>query len=199
MPREHDHVQRTAASQQILKDAREKARQKTGYDSASTRRELTRLFESSFKKPPYTWQLDVSEAYLLKLDVILIAGTGSGKTIPFMMPLLLNREKYSLVISPLKILQEEQAKRFEKLGLNAAAVNGDTFSRELQKELEGQTHNAIFTSPEMCLEHESLRKWIQDPVTGRRALGTIIDEAHCLSQWGGDFQPHYALLSKLRS
>ncbi|KAK7027844.1 bloom syndrome [Favolaschia claudopus] len=116
-----------------------------------------------------------------------------------MMPLLLHREKYSLVISPLKILQEEQAKHFEKLGLKAAAVNGDTYSRELQKDLDDQTLNAIFTSPEMCLEHESLRKWLQEPASGKRILGTIIDEAHCLSQWGGDFRPHYALLDKLRS
>ncbi|KAJ6450763.1 hypothetical protein C8R45DRAFT_762222, partial [Mycena sanguinolenta] len=71
-------------------------------------------------------QIDVSEAFLLRLDVVLVAGTGAGKTIPFMMPLLLHREKYSLVISPLKVLQEEQAKRFKKIGLKAAAVNGDT-------------------------------------------------------------------------
>ncbi|KAJ7084099.1 hypothetical protein C8R44DRAFT_589413, partial [Mycena epipterygia] len=58
------------------------------YDSAATRRDLARLFEESFKKPPYEWQLDVSEAFMLGLDILVIAGIGAGKTIPFMMPLL---------------------------------------------------------------------------------------------------------------
>ncbi|KAJ7199811.1 hypothetical protein GGX14DRAFT_372863, partial [Mycena pura] len=100
------------------------------YDSAETCRELTRLFEERFKKPPYDWQINVSEAFVLGLDVVV---TGAGKTMPFMMPLLLHPEKYSLVICPLKVLQQDQAQRFEKMGLKAASVNGDTYTRDLQK------------------------------------------------------------------
>jgi ATP-dependent helicase YprA (DUF1998 family) len=57
---------------------------------------------------PYQWQLDVTEAILLGLDSDVIAGTGSGKTIPFMLPLLLHPDKMALVLSPLKILQRDQ-------------------------------------------------------------------------------------------
>lgn len=49
---------------------------------------------------------------MLGLDVLVIAGTGAGKTIPFMMPLLLMREKFSLIISPLKVLQEDQVRGY---------------------------------------------------------------------------------------
>ncbi|KAJ7029936.1 P-loop containing nucleoside triphosphate hydrolase protein, partial [Mycena alexandri] len=194
-----EHIKRTADSQRILEAAREKARRKNGYDSAQTRRDLARLFEADFKKPPYAWQIDVSEAIVLGLDAVVIAGTGAGKTIPFMMPLLLDRSKFVLVISPLKILQEDQAKHFRKMGLKAAAVNGDTYTRELQQDLRTQTHNAIFTSPEMCFEHQDFRKYLRDDQTGKRIRAVIIDEAHCASQWGGDFRPHYALLHRLRS
>ncbi|KAJ7189419.1 hypothetical protein GGX14DRAFT_383272 [Mycena pura] len=105
-----------------------KARRKNNCDS-----EQTRLFEEQFKKPPYESQIDISEAIILGLDAIgVIAGTGAGKTILFMMPLLLDRKKFVLAISPLNILQEHQAKRFQKMGLKVAAVNGDTYSQELQ-------------------------------------------------------------------
>ncbi|KAJ6582551.1 P-loop containing nucleoside triphosphate hydrolase protein [Mycena vulgaris] len=127
MPSEQDHVKQTAKSQRLLKKAREKARRKNGYEFAKTRQQ--------YKKPAYEWQIDVAEALVLGLDAVVTAGTGAGKTIPFMMPLLLHREKFVLVISPLKILQEDQGKRFKKMGLKAAAVNGDTYSGELKEHI----------------------------------------------------------------
>ncbi|KAJ7214060.1 hypothetical protein GGX14DRAFT_618231, partial [Mycena pura] len=88
--------------------------------------------EERFKKPPYDWQINVSEAFVLSLDVVVIAGTGAGKTMPFMMPLLLHPEKYSLVISPLKVLQQDQVS--DSMGISTpATVNGDTYTRDLQK------------------------------------------------------------------
>jgi bloom syndrome protein len=159
MPSEDDHVQRNTESQRVLQEAREKARQKSRYDSAKTRRDLARLFEQKHGMPAYPWQIDVSEALVLKLDAVVVAGTGAGKTIPFMMPLLLHPEKFVLIISPLKILQEDQvsciylytnasqlrqAKRFKKMGLKAAAVNGDTYSRDLHKVRHSATRLTFF-------------------------------------------------------
>lgn len=64
--------------------------------------------------------------------------------------------------------------------------------------LDSQKLNAILTSPEMCFEQPEFRKWLRSEATGKRILAVIVDEAHCASQWGGDFRPHYALLDKLR-
>ncbi|KAJ7670871.1 P-loop containing nucleoside triphosphate hydrolase protein [Mycena polygramma] len=196
---EDDHVKRNEDSQRLLRDAREKASKKNKYDWEATRRDLTRLFEEEYGKPPYEWQIDVAEALILGLDAVVIAGTGAGKTIPFMLPLLLNREKFVLIVSPLKVLQEDQAARFNAIKLAAAAVNGDTYTKDLQTSLDDQRLNAILTSPEMCLEHPDFRKWLRSEPTGKRVLAVIVDEAHCASQWGGDFRPHYALLDKLRT
>ncbi|KIL55563.1 hypothetical protein M378DRAFT_134069 [Amanita muscaria Koide BX008] len=196
-----DHDVAKALSEKLLQKARDLAAQMTGYDSGQTRHDLRTLFSERFGSgaEPYQWQLDVTEAMLLGLDSVVIAGTGSGKTIPFMLPLLLHPEKMVLVLSPLKILQRDQARRFKKMKIPAVAVNGDTWSLSLSKALDEHQYQAILTSPEMCLKHPQFRKWLLSKENTDKIMAVIIDEAHCISQWGGDFRPSYAQLEKLRS
>ena len=78
------------------------------YDSRQTHSTITQLFEACSGKTPYDWQLDVTEAILLSLDSTVIAETGSGKTIPSMLPLLAHSEKMVIIISALKVLQRDQ-------------------------------------------------------------------------------------------
>ncbi|KAH6885558.1 P-loop containing nucleoside triphosphate hydrolase protein [Coprinopsis sp. MPI-PUGE-AT-0042] len=117
--------------------------------------------------------MDVTEAMLVGLDSFVIAGTGSGKTMPFMMPLIMDKKKKAIIISPLKLLQEDHARRCKEMGISAVAVNGDTWSPELAKALERGAHQEI--------------------------VMVVVDEAHCISQWGGDFQKEYAELVKLQA
>ena len=82
------------------------------YSSETTRKNLVTAFKKAFHGlEPYDWQLDVTEAILLGLDCVVIAGTGSGKTMPFAMPLLVDKtkKKMVIVISPLNDLEEDQA------------------------------------------------------------------------------------------
>jgi bloom syndrome protein len=79
------HQQQRARSYVNLDNARADAQQKNGYDWQHTRNEITLLFRARFGTDPYSWQLDVTEAILLGLDSVVIAGTGAGKTMPFMM------------------------------------------------------------------------------------------------------------------
>ena len=95
-------------SYKILTKARGAAAQKKGYDLWQTRDELKRLFRERFGTDPFEWQLDVTEAILLGLDSVVIAGTGAGKTMLFMMPLLLDKTKKVIIVSPLKVLQADQ-------------------------------------------------------------------------------------------
>ena len=95
----------TPRSYRVLEQARRSSR---GYDSNATREALTKAVRATFNQnSPRDFQVDVAEALILGLDVTLVAGTGSGKTLPWAMPLLLdgNEERHCLVISPLKALQ----------------------------------------------------------------------------------------------
>ncbi|PCH44251.1 hypothetical protein WOLCODRAFT_76312 [Wolfiporia cocos MD-104 SS10] len=96
----------------LLEAAREAAYKTRQYSSAETRAKLTAEFKRIFgpDKAPYDWQLDVTEAILLGLDAIVIAGTGAGKTMPFAIPLLLDeqRNKMILILSPLNELEKDQ-------------------------------------------------------------------------------------------
>ena len=93
----------------MLQTARDRSRE---HSSERTREDLVNAFKKAFNGlQPYDWQLDVTEAILLGLDCVVIAGTGSGKTMPFAMPLLVDKtkKKMVIVISPLNDLEEDQA------------------------------------------------------------------------------------------
>lgn len=93
----------------LLQAAREKAKKDPKYDSQLARLKIVNEFEKqTHGKRPYDWQLDVAEALLLGLDCVVTAGTGAGKTMPFIMPLLIHPKKHVIVISPLDALENDQ-------------------------------------------------------------------------------------------
>ena len=97
-------------SYKLLSDARTK---KEGYDSQGTRRTLSSSVTARCPTiAPYDWQIDLAEALTLGLDSTIISGTGSGKTLPWVMLLLLeeNCDKICLVISPLNELEADHVR-----------------------------------------------------------------------------------------
>jgi superfamily II DNA helicase RecQ len=100
----------TATTHKRSLDVLQKARHTTpNHDATKWRKELTNTFvRGGFGQEPYSWQLAVSEAITLRLDCLCIAGTGARKTIPFMAPSYSSPSRMTLILSPLKILQEEQ-------------------------------------------------------------------------------------------
>ncbi|KAI0629149.1 P-loop containing nucleoside triphosphate hydrolase protein [Trametes polyzona] len=161
----------------VLQAARDAAAASTRkYDSNATRKKLIEEFGArTGGKAPYDWQLDVAEALLLGVDCTVIAGTGSGKTMPFVMPTFIEREKIYFVISPLNALEKDQAGRFAALGIEAVVLNSTTYSLAL------------------------LKVWRVLALFASRIGAFIIDEAHCITQWGGDFREDYGTLQELRS
>ncbi|KAI0717718.1 P-loop containing nucleoside triphosphate hydrolase protein [Cerioporus squamosus] len=197
-----DPTQRVARSAELLASARARAAEERGYQSSKFRSNIEKAFSEACEgKNPYQWQVDVAEALWLGLDTAVVAGTGAGKTMPFVMPLLVDetKKKKVIIISPLNELELDQAKRFEKMGLKAAAVNGDVYGMGLHNKLVAGEYRVIVTSPEMCLEHVMFSVLVKSPEFMRSVLYMVIDEAHCVSQWGENFRKKFSELSTMRS
>ncbi|KII82643.1 hypothetical protein PLICRDRAFT_677307 [Plicaturopsis crispa FD-325 SS-3] len=199
MSRQATLDQKLKRSYENLRAARDAAAQKRGYKSEEARENLRKVFTERFGSVPHTWQVDVSEALLLGLDSVVIAGTGAGKTMPFMMPLLYDPSKVVIILSPLNILEYDMACRFEKMGIAATPVNTDTWSDKLLQEMKDMKHRALLMSPEMALENPALRQLLGSKTYQEKIAAVIVDECHCISQWGGEFRPKYSALEKFRA
>lgn len=104
------HERERELSYKLLSEARTK---REGYDSQATRHTLSDYVAGLCSTiTPYDWQLDLAEALTLGLDATTIVGTGSGKTLPWALPFLLeeNRDKICLVISPLNELEADHVR-----------------------------------------------------------------------------------------
>lgn len=100
-----------------LERARINAANDYGYASVETRRQLRSECLKRCGFVAKDWQLDIAEALILKLDTVLIAGTGFGKTTPFVLPMMLPEpplegKRIILIISPLIDLMEEQVSHY---------------------------------------------------------------------------------------
>ncbi|KAJ6600054.1 P-loop containing nucleoside triphosphate hydrolase protein, partial [Mycena sp. CBHHK59/15] len=176
------HHRNALKAQKILQQAHDDALKSRGYQSAPVRAKIRLEFtQRNGGMVAHDWQVDMGEALVLGLDCSLIAGTGAGKTMPFVMPLFLESEKIIIIISPLNALEVDQAARFRKMGLSAVAVNGDTYSDAIHK------------------GHPKFRQLLSTPAFAKKIAAFVIDEAHCISQWGDNFRAEYAELGTLRA
>ncbi|KAF8270417.1 hypothetical protein EI94DRAFT_1536692, partial [Lactarius quietus] len=109
---------------------------------------------------PCKWQVEATLTQLQQRDLVLLASTGSGKTLTFWMPLLFNEDGITIVVMPLVILGDKNVAELSDvsipmLNLTMESVTDDTF-----KEIESLKYCVIITSPKHVLkDHQFLELW----------------------------------------
>lgn len=140
-------------------------------------------------------QKDIVDAVLKGDDVLALLPTGGGKSICFQVPALM-KEGVCIVITPLIALMKDQVEQLKGRGVKAEAIYGGLGKREIDVILDNCIYGGIkflYLSPERL--HTEL---FIERVKKMQVSIIVVDEAHCISQWGYDFRPLYLEIAQFR-
>ncbi|XP_010259656.1 PREDICTED: ATP-dependent DNA helicase Q-like SIM isoform X2 [Nelumbo nucifera] len=141
-----------------------------------------------------SFQKETIEAWLSHQDCLVLAATGSGKSLCFQIPALLTG-KVVVVISPLISLMHDQCLKLAKHGVSACFLGSGQSDGSVEHKAMNGMYNVIYVCPETVLR---LIGPLQGLAKNRGIALFAIDEVHCVSKWGHDFRPDYRRLSILR-
>lgn len=141
-------------------------------------------------------QLSLLRKSLANESLLGLMPTGGGKSLCFQLPAFL-KPGISLVVSPLKSLMKDQVQGLKKRGFQGVEVLDSSRStgerNDILRRLGGGKLKLLYVAPER-LQIKSYREEIKDALAHCRLNYLIIDEAHCVSEWGHDFRPAYLKL-----
>ncbi len=153
-------------------------------------------------------QLEAINATLGGKDAFVLMPTGGGKSLCYQLPAVIQSGRtkgVTIVVSPLISLMQDQVAHLTKLGIQAFFINGELPAAQRKEIMSGlRLHTPekfvqlLYVTPEMAGMSQGLITILSEMYQRRKLARIVVDEAHCVSQWGHDFRPEYKALGALR-
>lgn len=153
-------------------------------------------------------QLEAINATLGGKDAFVLMPTGGGKSLCYQLPSIVSSGRtkgVTVVISPLLSLMQDQVEHLRKLNIQAFLINSEVTAEHRRLVMDTlkdpnveQFIQLLYITPEMISKSQAIVNAFQNLHRRKRLARIVIDEAHCVSQWGHDFRPDYKLLGEVR-
>lgn len=154
-------------------------------------------------------QLEAINATLAGDDAFVLMPTGGGKSLCYQLPAVVKSGRtrgVTIVVSPLLSLMQDQVDHMKALGIQAVAFNSECspeYKRQVMSAFNERNPEhfieLLYVTPEMASKSPQFMHAMQSLYQSKKFARIVIDEAHCVSQWGHDFRPDYKTLGQLRS